>query len=248
MLRIGDAYPWIPRKAARNGGRPPDGTMIDEAHAECPRCAGDFFAFVEVRQDRILELRVDSSRPGFKGPANPGGVEFFEYGDFAPEAPPLDYSMRTWYSKHLSAMGEPSLLPGQMVIIEAYRFLWLRTFHHPIAVRAALSADGGASLRAVELDGAGGYEPGNPCVVVDAPLSDAQWARLLEQVGRLNPWTGRRDSSLTGCDGAQWLLEARRSSTRALLNDWSPKDAALRDTGLLFLELAGLLPPHDQIY
>lgn len=38
---------------------------------------------------------------------------------------------------------------------EIYRFLWLRTFHHPIAV-AAVALEGGAQLRFVELDGRGG--------------------------------------------------------------------------------------------
>src|SRR5688572_20568151 len=50
----------------------------------------------------------------------------------------VDDLVDTWYSKHLRAMGEPSLVslssrgPRD---IEAYRFLWLPTWGHPVAVR-----------------------------------------------------------------------------------------------------------------
>jgi hypothetical protein len=53
-----------------------------------------------------------------------------------------------WYSKHLTAMGEPSLLEvsRQDATVEVYRFLWLRSFHHPISVRLIFRKDGTAML------------------------------------------------------------------------------------------------------
>src|SRR6266481_2721376 len=41
---------------------------------------------------------------------------------------------REWYSKHLRSMAEPSLSCGEPRG-ESYRFLWLRTWGRPIAVR-----------------------------------------------------------------------------------------------------------------
>src|SRR5262249_15746244 len=49
-----------------------------------------------------------------------------------------------WYSKHLAAMGEPSLL--ELSRADAYRFLWLRSFHHPISARLVVRNDGTATL------------------------------------------------------------------------------------------------------
>ncbi|HZS04476.1 MAG TPA: hypothetical protein VFD58_06540 [Blastocatellia bacterium] len=64
-----------------------------------------------------------------------------------------------WYSEHLKAMAEPSLLTLSGVQIECYRFLWLRSFHHPVAVRIWREGND-RFIVAKELDGAGGYEPG----------------------------------------------------------------------------------------
>jgi hypothetical protein len=41
-----------------------------------------------------------------------------------------------WYSSQLRALQEPSLLSlSKSPSAESYRFLWLRTFNHPIAIR-----------------------------------------------------------------------------------------------------------------
>ena len=65
-----------------------------------------------------------------------------------------------WYGKALAAMAEPRLFvaPGELPT-ETLRFLWLRTFHHPVAVRVERRPDGCAVTTTV-LDGQGGYEPG----------------------------------------------------------------------------------------
>jgi len=42
---------------------------------------------------------------------------------------------------------------------ESYRFLWLRTFHHPVAIRIDVNADGTSRLTKKISSGAGGYAP-----------------------------------------------------------------------------------------
>src|SRR5262245_53562261 len=65
-----------------------------------------------------------------------------------------------WYPEHLEAMKEPSLFQQSTnKVVEQYRFLWLRTFHKPIAVRVRKDS-AGITLRVVRLSGAGGYNPG----------------------------------------------------------------------------------------
>src|SRR5262245_8575536 len=79
---------------------------------------------------------------------------------------------RTWYSTHLRAMAEPSLSCGDSSG-ESYRFLWLRTFGRPIAVRVETGKP--STLTAVELDGAGGYQPGKISRRVQRQLSADEW-------------------------------------------------------------------------
>src|SRR6267378_2766004 len=67
-----------------------------------------------------------------------------------------------WYSKHLRALREPSLWETSQLDLtaEAYRFLYLRSFHHPISVRLVVAQDKTATLISKETHGKGGYEPG----------------------------------------------------------------------------------------
>jgi len=53
-----------------------------------------------------------------------------------------DSDLARWYSGQLKALDEPSLLAeARNTSTQSYRFLWLRSFHHPIAVRLDVMAD-----------------------------------------------------------------------------------------------------------
>ena len=60
-----------------------------------------------------------------------------------------------WYSKHLKALREPSLWEASQLdfTTEAYRFLYLRSFHHPISVRLVVAQDKTATLVSKETNG-----------------------------------------------------------------------------------------------
>src|SRR5215468_3618237 len=85
-------------------------------------------------------------------------LRYFPVGTFGPRN--SDLFVREWYSNHLVAMGELSLSCGVLQDTETYRFLWLRTFHNPVAVRVFRRGDD-YDLEGVILDGAGGYNPGH---------------------------------------------------------------------------------------
>jgi len=182
-------------------------------------------------------------------PARGDQVEFFESGLFHPENDDLDRFVRSWYSKHLAAMEEPSLLTSVSADTEIYRFLWLRTFHHPVAVRITRRA-GATNLHGVQLDGAGGYDPGKITDRFDKPVSAEGWSRLQKQLDTMQFWTmPTRDESLgVGADGAQWIIEGWRSGARHVTDRWTPPEGPYRDTGLLFLELADFSFPKKEIY
>ena len=71
-------------------------------------------------------------------------------------------STAQWYSRHLKALHEPSLweLSQRDPKAEVYRFLWLRTFHHPVSVRLVVRAGGSGWMNVHMASGHGGYEPG----------------------------------------------------------------------------------------
>ena len=66
-----------------------------------------------------------------------------------------------WYSHQLTALQEPSLFAMMKTpSSESYRFLWLRTFDHPIAIRLDLQPDGTGILTTKVASGTGGFRPG----------------------------------------------------------------------------------------
>jgi hypothetical protein len=60
---MGEVYLWIPNKSVARGGRPPEGNLDGEGYTECSSCGKDFFVIVEVRDDVIVAVRPDSSKP-----------------------------------------------------------------------------------------------------------------------------------------------------------------------------------------
>jgi hypothetical protein len=153
-----------------------------------------------------------------------------------------DAFTREWYSTHLRTMAEPSLSCGQSDD-ESYRFLWLRTWGHPITVR--VEAGQPHTLTAVELDGAGGYEPGKVVRRVTRQLSAEEWRTLSHSSKALNFWKMPTRLPHHGSDGAQWVLEGRSGREYHVVDRWSPRDGAYRDFCLMLVKFAGLMPSGE---
>jgi hypothetical protein len=166
-----------------------------------------------------------------------------------PTRPDSDDFVRRWYSKHLRAMSEPSLSCGALAEAEVYRFLWLRTFHRPIAIRVARTITG-TTLVGIELTGAGGYEPGAVAQRVQRAVSTGEWESLTKALGAIDFWRAPTEVALPGegLDGSQWIIEGRRGGQYHLVDRWSPRDAPYRNVGLTFLRLAGFTVADNDIY
>lgn len=156
-----------------------------------------------------------------------------------------DRFVSEWYSKQLSAMGEPTLQCVSHYPI--YRFLWLRTFHRPIAVRVEERA-GGLHLFAVELDGSGGYEPGNESRHVGRMLS-AQEAKLFtDAIAAARVFDAPDKPEMWGADGAQWIIEARDGARYQVHDVWTPERGRIHQLGMVFIALTGWSIPKDDMY
>jgi len=178
-------------------------------------------------------------------PSLDAGDYYFPKGSLDPSRPKIDGFLRDWYSKYLRAMLEPSLSCGERPDGFAYRFLWLRSFHHPIAMRIEKNGSS-VTLNAVELDGTGGNAPGGVVKRVRRELSSAEQGEFLAKLGRVDFWKLGKNEARFGLDGAQWILEGAENGQYRVVERWSPKPGAYRDVCLLLLEFTGIkIPPLD---
>jgi hypothetical protein len=148
-----------------------------------------------------------------------------------------------WYSKNLQAMGEPSL-SCRVSSSEGYRFLWLRTWGHPVAIRVDVAGNR-RLLTATELDGAGGYGPGKALRQSARELTDGEWRRISSALKRSDFWATPTTEHQLGFDGARWVLEGRSGTRYHVVDRWSPTHGPFRDLCLL-LQQMGAFPGQSQ--
>jgi hypothetical protein len=165
--------------------------------------------------------------------------------------PQLDQFVSGWYSGQLTALKEPSLLELSKVLpTESYRFLWLRTFHHPVAIRVDVQADGSATLTTKIASGAGGYKPGNLVVNTTRALTKDETQKLIARINDSGFWqlpSYERNSG--GTDGSEWIIEAAVHGQYHLVSEWTPRNGPIRDLGTMFLfDLAKIDIPKNEIY
>jgi hypothetical protein len=155
-----------------------------------------------------------------------------------------------WAPQHLTAMGEPSLFaPQQNIAREEYRFLWLRTFHKPIAIRM-WSESLGAQMRIVRLSGAGGYDPGHIESDTTIRITPEDWKRFRDCIAEAQFWEmpTKESPEELGMDGSQWILEARNAARYHVVDRWTPRGGAYADCCRMLITLAKLQIPKDEFY
>ena len=166
-----------------------------------------------------------------------------------------DKSKLESYSKFLTALREPSLWQSSKTQkVESYRFLWLRSFHHPISVRLDAQPDGTALLTTKITSGNGGH-PGHLIENRTQKLTKDQTHWFLDQIEELKFWTlptnPPKDPSeiLHGFDGARWVLEGIKDGQYHVVDRWSPDKGEVHTLGIIMLiDLAKLKLLHQDVY
>jgi len=154
-----------------------------------------------------------------------------------------------WYAKHLRSMDEPSLSEAsQDTTLPAYRFLWLRTFHHPISVRLTVHADGTGTLNAKETDGHGGYETGKVVRSQSGEMAKTQMTEFFDLVRKAGFWSLPSEEKSSGLDGAQWVLEGMEDGHYHVVDRWSPPRGNYQRLCLYLLEQSKLKVQTKDIY
>lgn len=59
VYHLGDRCAWAPDRPVASGGRPPGGDLDGQGYVACEGCGRDWFAIVEVRDDRFAGARPD---------------------------------------------------------------------------------------------------------------------------------------------------------------------------------------------
>ena len=151
---------------------------------------------------------------------------YFPAGIFGPHESELNW-IRKFYSSSLAAMEEPPLKYKRTV--ETYRFVWLRAFHPPVAVR--LWKTGNQSYMStkqlsdvgVPINGEANF-PKSLAVNETQSITEAEWTHfqvLLKQAGFWSMPT--TDETPIGLDGSGWLLEGVKQDEYHMVHRQSPE-------------------------
>jgi hypothetical protein len=146
-------------------------------------------------------------------------------------------SLSETYSKHLLALQEPSLWSlSKNQDEQTYRFLWLRTFDQPVAVRIDVNADGTSRLTIKMASGAGGYGTGKLVRSDTYTLTREKTTWFLGKIEENKFWgLPSIDRTRMGADGAAWVIEGARNGSYHVVDRWSPDNGPVRIIGLLML-------------
>lgn len=155
---------------------------------------------------------------------------------------------RDWFSRHLIALKEPSLVSKLNPDTFYVRFLWLRSFHSPVAIRVEIAALKDAELSFTMTDGEGGYDPGGVSTSFTRKLTNEEMVTLGELTGRSELCRSRLGKP-AAIDGAQWVFEQRHGNNYCAVNKHSPQNDEFTDLGRFLLQLSGFKESdHQPIY
>jgi hypothetical protein len=154
-----------------------------------------------------------------------------------------------WYVGDLRALKESSLWEAsKMQKTQSYRFLWLRSFNHSIAIRIDVNADGTSSLIEKMTGGVTGH-PGKLIQNRTITLNHEETDLFLERVERSEFWKLQLPSEGPGVDGTRWIMEGARNGKYHIVDQWSPKHGEIRGLALYMIEgLAKIRLARNEIY
>jgi hypothetical protein len=119
------------------------------------------------------------------------------------------------------------------------RFTWLRSFSRPVIVRFSQVEDALWTIRATELSGAGGYDPGTISRSISRELTEDESGVLLRLVDGRKLLRQPVDTCEIGLDGAAWIVEGLDADSYSYLSRWTPSQGAVHEFGLYAIELTG---------
>jgi len=165
--------------------------------------------------------------------------------------------LQRWFSAELHLLEEPSLLElSKASPAESYRFLWLRTFNQPIAVRLDIRPDGTGTLTTKVANGEGGFPYTSKTLAknVSTTVSRERVQSFLQTANDLQFWSlPTTVNDPTGTDGSEWIIEGTIGGKYHIVERWcadnTPNKRAVQKLGIMLaIELAQLNISTKDIY
>lgn len=158
-------------------------------------------------------------------------TNYFPAGSLDDRADLHDFTSQ-WYSKHLSAMREPELpTMTNTPTVECYRFLYLPSWGHPVAVRLAASGEV-FTVHSTVLSGQGGYEPGTITDQYQTMLSKKDSDDLRKQIEKVGLFKMLKGNDIIGGrDGERWILEGVKTGRYHVVTRWCPANYDTKKRG-----------------
>jgi hypothetical protein len=181
------------------------------------------------------------------------GQQYFPEAAFEDQKKSNDFIVE-WYSQQLKALQEPSLWETSRTAKgQVFRFLWLRSFHHPVVIRLNVNDDGTGDLVTKVGDGQGGYPPGKLIENRTQRISKQQTQWFLDEVKELKYWglptREQENPNIVQLDGARWIVEAVWNGTYKIVDRWSPEKGPIKTLGLsMAIDLAGMKLLYQDVY
>jgi hypothetical protein len=167
--------------------------------------------------------------------------------------PDIDGFKAQWYARQLQALQEKSLCCDSSSRGRVVRFVWLRSFQHPVVIRLDEMKPGNWRVLTKTGTGTGGGAPGTVATVNERTLS-ARDAAAMRALFKASSWFWRTASAqatttagdcapaktcvTVAGDGSQWIVEVRDGSRYHYVDRWSPKDGPVHDIGERFIALS----------
>lgn len=130
------------------------------------------------------------------------------------------------YTRHLLAMGEPSLFSlADDREHEVYRFLYVPTFSKPIDFRAYVDGED-YRMTITRLSGNGGYDPGKKELTGTMLMEPIEFEALRNAMANPNlrsPISELQAEAFAVLDGEQWILESLSDGEYSLAQVQSPE-------------------------
>ena len=187
-------------------------------------------------------------------------IDYFPLG-ILDETPQSSQFKEQWYSDQLRALKEPSLWQlSKTQKTQTYRFLWLRSFHHPISVRLDVAEDGTAVVTTKITSGQAGDESRRLLVNKSHSLTKEQSAWFLDRINEADFWDlATYEQEVVGpdgkkivevhVDGAEWILEGVKDGKYKIADRWSPEKGPVRALGLaMLIDFAKLKLLYEEVY
>jgi hypothetical protein len=168
---------------------------------------------------------------------------YFPAGIFGPHESELNW-IRKFYSSSLAAMQEPPLFPLKDKNVETYRFVWLRSFHPPVAVRL-WKAGNQSYMSTKQLSNVGvpingeAIFPKTLAVNETQSITNEEWAHFQDLLKKAEFWPMPTiDETPIGLDGSGWLLEGVKQDQYHMVHRQSPEQGAYREVCIYLLRVS----------